>query len=37
MLPADAVGVVDLVGAAAVLASQAALDELTGRATAGTA
>ena len=33
VLPADAVGVADLVGAAAVLASQAALDELTRRAT----
>jgi large subunit ribosomal protein L4 len=33
VLPADAVGVADLVGAAAVLASQAAVDELTRRAT----
>jgi large subunit ribosomal protein L4 len=33
VLPADAVGVADLVGAATVLASQAALDELTRRAT----
>jgi len=32
VLPAGAVGVADLVGAACVLASQAALDELTGRA-----
>ena len=37
VLPADAVGVVDLVGSAAVLASQAALDQLTARATGGTA
>jgi large subunit ribosomal protein L4 len=33
VLPADAVGVADLVGAGSVLASQAALDELTRRAT----
>ena len=33
VLPAAAVGVADLVGAGCVLASQAALDELTGRAT----
>jgi large subunit ribosomal protein L4 len=33
VLPADAIGVADLVGAAAVLTSQAALDELTRRAT----
>jgi large subunit ribosomal protein L4 len=33
VLPADAIGVADLVGAAAVLASQAAVDELTRRAT----
>jgi large subunit ribosomal protein L4 len=32
VLPAGGVGVVDLVGAGSVLASQAALDELTGRA-----
>jgi large subunit ribosomal protein L4 len=32
VLPAGAVGVADLVGAGSVLASQAALDELTGRA-----
>jgi large subunit ribosomal protein L4 len=32
VLPAGAVGVADLVGAASVLASQAALDELAGRA-----
>ena len=37
VLPADAVGVVDLVGSAAVLASQAALDQLTARATGATA
>ena len=37
VLPADAVGVVDLVGSAAVLASQAALDQLTARATGVTA
>ncbi len=34
VLPADAVGVTDLVGAASVLLSQAALDELTRRANA---
>jgi len=34
VLPADAVGVADLVGAASVLVSQAALDALTRRATA---
>ena len=33
VLPADGIGVVDLVGAASVLASQSALDELTRRAT----
>ncbi len=33
VLPADAVGVADLVGAASVLASQAALDQLSARAT----
>jgi large subunit ribosomal protein L4 len=33
VLPADAVGVADLVGAGCVLASQAALDQLTQRAT----
>jgi hypothetical protein len=33
VLPADSVGVADLVGAASLLASQAALDELTARAT----
>jgi large subunit ribosomal protein L4 len=33
VLPADAVGVADLVGAGCVLASQAALDQLTERAT----
>ena len=32
VLPADGIGVADLVGAAAVLASQAAIDELTARA-----
>jgi large subunit ribosomal protein L4 len=35
VLPADAVGVVDVVGASAVLASQAALDALTARAKGG--
>jgi large subunit ribosomal protein L4 len=34
VLPADGVGVADLVGAASLLVSQAALDELTRRATA---
>ena len=34
VLPADGVGVADLVGAAALLVSQGALDELTRRATA---
>jgi large subunit ribosomal protein L4 len=34
VLPADGVGVVDLVGAASLLVSQTALDELTRRATA---
>jgi hypothetical protein len=33
VLPADGVGVVDLVGAASVLVSETALDELTRRAT----
>jgi large subunit ribosomal protein L4 len=35
VLPAESVGVVDLVGASAVLASQAGLDALTARATGG--
>jgi ribosomal protein L4 len=35
VLPCSAVGVVDVVGASAVLASQEALDELTARAKGG--